>query len=107
MSEFRNPHPKPSSWTAKVTGFKHVDVSENSRFSTQIIHFNRFSIINQPFWGIYPYFGKHPCGTNEDQSTQLFKPPRGMDTSSDVFFTSAKKKKRSFLKRASKKKTLK
>ena len=28
-----------------------VDVSENSGFSPQIIHFNRESIINHPFWG--------------------------------------------------------
>ena len=29
----------------------YTDVSENSGFSPQIIHFNEFSIINHPFWG--------------------------------------------------------
>ena len=40
----------------------HVDVSENSGFSTPnhpiLI---KFSIINHPFWGFSPYFWKHPC----------------------------------------------
>ena len=37
-----------------------MDVSKNSGFSPQIIHFNRvFHYFHHPFWG-YPCFGKHP-----------------------------------------------
>ncbi len=43
-------------------------------FYPQIIHVNRvfhmFSIINHPFWGIYPYFWKHPC----EQFSNLGRP---------------------------------
>ena len=39
----------------------HMDVSENSGFfppkSSMLIG---FSIINHPFWGVSPYFWKHP-----------------------------------------------
>ena len=36
---------------------KDVDVSENSGFSHQIIHFNRrFHDFHQPVWGKHPYF---------------------------------------------------
>ena len=39
---------------------QHMDVSENSGFSTQIIHFSRvFHDFHHPFWGI-PIFSKHP-----------------------------------------------
>ena len=37
----------------------HMDVSENNGTSKSSI-FIGFSIINHPFWGIYPYFWKHP-----------------------------------------------
>ena len=38
-----------------------MDVSENSGFPPQIIHKKiGFSIINHPFWGPTPIFGKHP-----------------------------------------------
>jgi len=38
-----------------------MDVSENSGFSSQIIHFNRvFHYFHHPFGGFYPYFWKHP-----------------------------------------------
>ena len=34
-----------------------VDVSENSGFSPQIIHFNKvFHYFHHPFWGVFPYF---------------------------------------------------
>ena len=39
-----------------------LGVSENRGIYPQIIHFNKFSIINHPFWGI-PIFWKHPYGT--------------------------------------------
>ena len=44
----------------KQDGSLKLDVSENSGFSPQIIHFNKVSIINHPFWGKHPYFWKHP-----------------------------------------------
>ena len=37
----------------------HMDVSKNNGTSKSSI-FIGFSIINHPFWGIYPYFWKHP-----------------------------------------------
>ena len=34
---------------------------KNGGFSPQIIHFDRvFHYFHHPFWGIYPYFWKHP-----------------------------------------------
>ena len=36
-----------------------MDVSKNSGIPKSSILVG-FSIINHPFWGIYPYFGKHP-----------------------------------------------
>jgi len=38
-----------------------MNVSENSGFSPQIINFHRvFHDFHHPFWGLYPYFWKHP-----------------------------------------------
>ena len=40
----------------------HVDVSENSGTPKSSI-LTGFSTINHPFWGVSPYFWKHPCMT--------------------------------------------
>ena len=44
----------------------HMDVSENSGFSPQIIHCNRvFHYFHHPFWEFSPSFWKHPYINNE------------------------------------------
>ena len=48
-----------------------MDVSENSGFSPQIIHFNRvFHYFHHPFWGKHPYFWKHPNGHHSFMTLQ-------------------------------------
>ena len=59
---------------APAKSFYHLDVSEN-RDNPQIIYFNRvfkFSIINHPFWGIYPHFWKHPFERIYSLCSRLF-----------------------------------
>ena len=53
--------PHPNTPPNKKTHVFYMGVSENSGFSPQIIHFNRvFYYFHPPFWGVSPYFWKHP-----------------------------------------------
>ena len=65
-SEFQTRPPTPcyvgQGWdpTLITNQQEYVDVSENSGFSPQIIHFNRVFHYKPSILG-YPYFWKHPC----------------------------------------------
>ena len=53
-----------SGWITSKAGMEEKDgcwTKNRDGKSPQIIHlFIGFSIINHPFWGVYPYFWKHP-----------------------------------------------
>ena len=49
----------------------HMDVSENSEFSPQIINFNRVFHYKPSILG-YPYFWKHPYVSNPIESSVLY-----------------------------------
>ena len=68
-SEFQTRPPTPcyvgQGWdpTLITNQQEYVDVSENSGFSPQIIHFNMGFHYKPSILG-YPYFWKHPCGNS-------------------------------------------
>ena len=53
----------------------YMDVSENSGFSPQIIHFNRvFHDFHHPFWGVLPlFFGVPPIWSQQNQLSLVFQ----------------------------------